>query len=203
MGQGSPLQAMFSVFAPGQAEGSPKQERVLVCCPDPQVEEQGPKSDHCDQQEPASHWILSAATPGQAEGSPKQVLVLVRSPSPQVTEQGPKSDHWDQQNPASHSMLSVNAPGQSDKSPKHSRLRVRRPDPQVTGQIPKLDQSVQPRVEPEEQEINPGHGRVSVLTLPSLEQYCPSPEGLGSLQNRFRVSMPDPQVAEQLDQDPH
>ena len=165
--------------------------------------EQGPKSDHWDQQNPASHSMLSVNAPVQSDKSPKHSRLRVRRPDPQVTEQVPKSDHWDQQNPALHSMLSVNAPGQFDKSPKHSRLRVRRPDPQVTEQVPKLDQADQPRVEPEEQEINPGHGRVSVLTLPSLEQYCPSPEGLGSLQNRFRVSMPDPQVAEQLDQDPH
>lgn len=96
-------------------------------------------------------------------------------------------------------MLSVDGPGQFDKSPKHSRLLVRRPDPQVTEQVPKVDQADQPK----EQEINPGQGRVSVLTLPSLEQYCPSPVGFGSLHNRFRVSMPDPQVAEQVDQAPH
>lgn len=78
MGQGSrSSQATISVLAPRQVERSPKQERVLVCSPDPQEVEQGPKSDHWDQQGPASHWILSAATPGQAEGSPKQVLVLV------------------------------------------------------------------------------------------------------------------------------
>jgi len=199
IGQGSPLQGIFSILSPGHAEMSPKQVRVLVCCPDPQVVEHGPKSDHWDQHEPASHWIPSIASPGQADGSPKQVLDRVWTPSPQVTEQGPKSDHWDQHNPASHSILSVAVPGQFDVSPKHSRVRVRRPDPQVTEQDPKSDQGDQPK----EQGINPGQGRVSVPTLPSLEQYCPSPDGLGSLQNRFRVSMPDPQVAEQVDQAPH
>ena len=201
IGQGIRLQIMASELSPIQKAWSPKQLLVRTCCPVPQVTEQGPKLDHSDQQEPASHSILSAASPGQAAGSPKQVRVRVRSPKPQVTEQGPKSDHWDQQSPSSQAIVSTDGPGHWEASPKHSRRRVRTPDPQVTEQDPKSDHWDQSVAVPHEGKL--GQGRVSVLRLPSLEQYCPVPVGLGSLQNRLRVSVPDPQVTEQVDQEPH